>query len=278
MVESTRLEYVRPSKDPGFESLSHRIILKIMQRPQLYQTTIDSLDYSSNRQVVFLRMKIQGQDFHFQEGQFVMMHLNTAGKTVKRSYSICTTYSEYLQHRTIGFLIKYVPDGLASNYFFQDAHEGDTIDIIWGLGHMILPEQPWNNHFILISTGSGLSPIYWIFKRLLELNQYKSIIHLYGEKSQERLISETVPLLTMSSDSVVSNVCLSRQPEASLANHYHGYVWHCLEDMVQHGKLAIQGDETHKVYICGKPEMVEGMIKQLTWYGIPKENISFEKY
>lgn len=195
-------------------------------------------------------------------------------KVIKRSYSIATTHSEYLQNKTIGFIVKYVSEGFMSNYFFSKAKPGDEIEIIWPLGHMILPENPWNKNFILISTGSGLSPIYGIFKRLIELDQYSSIIHLYGEKTQERLLWETIQLLTLEKWWINNNLCFSRESESAYHNYFHWYVWHCLTNIFEQWNIHWESI----CYLCGRPEIVDKLTQQLLSYGIPKENIKSEKY
>jgi ferredoxin-NADP reductase len=101
-----------------------------MHKPESYNTSIFSLDYSPNRQVCFLRLKIHSDHFIFKEGQFVMFLYKDGEKVIKRSYSIATTHSEYLQNKTIGFIVKYVSEGFMSNYFFSKAKPGDEIEII----------------------------------------------------------------------------------------------------------------------------------------------------
>lgn len=212
-----------------------------------------------------------------------MMHLPHEDKIIKRSYSIGTTYTEFLKDRTIGFIIKNVPGGLASSYFFNQARINDKFDIIWPLWHLILPENPWTKNFILISTWSGLSPIYGIFKRLLELDQYTSIVHLYGEKNLEWLVPETLSTLQHQWVSIANKLCLSREPQTVVPNHFHGYVWSCLTQLIENWEFPFQDKrienwELPHCYLCGKPETVDSLIQQLISYWIPKENIKAEKY
>lgn len=248
--------------------------MNLIDKPQSYDSIIYSIDYSPNKQVLLLRLKLSHSQFCFKEGQFVMIHLVSNNVTLKRSYSIATSYMEYLEQKTIGFIIKSVPDWVMSKHLFGWVKIWDSATIIWPLGHLTLPESTKNKNFILISTWSWLSPIYGIFEKLSRLDEYSSIIHLYWEKSTDRLIPETLPQLTIQNRSIFNKICLSREPNMALENQYNWYVWQCLTD-VWHNWL-IQKDSL--CYLCGKPTIVEQLIFQLREYGITKENIKHEQY
>gem|GEM_PF-5182409 len=102
----------------------------MIQKPQSYKATIHSLDYSPNRQVVFLRVHIQGSEFVFSEGQFVMIQCPINGSIVKKAYSIATTMDEYVSQGTIGFIIKLVPGGGFTTHLFHSMQLGDICEII----------------------------------------------------------------------------------------------------------------------------------------------------
>lgn len=261
---------------PEFESLSHRsfYLVHMTQKPQSYKATVHSLDYSPNKQVVFLRVLIEGSGFVFSEGQFIIVHCSINGSTVKKAYSIATTMEEYASQGTIGFIIKLVPGGGFTTHLFHTVQIGDQCEIVWPLGHMTLPDQTQDKEFVFISTGSWLSPLYGMFQKLIHNGLYKSIIHLYGEKTKDRLIPQTLETLCKEHERVISKICLSRESESMLPNWYLWYVWQCLTDVM----TQCDRPEDKIYYLCGKPDIVEGLVAQLQSYHIPKTNILFEKY
>lgn len=252
----------------------HPFWARMIQKPQSYKATIHSLDYSPNRQVVFLRVHIQGSEFVFSEGQFVMIQCPINGSIVKKAYSIATTMDEYVSQGTIGFIIKLVPGGGFTTHLFHSMQLGDICEIIWPLGHMILPSQTQDKEFVFISTGSWLSPLYGMFQKLIDNGHYKSVVQLYGEKTQDRLIPQTLDILCKSSDRIISKICLSREQESRLPNSYYWYVWQCLTDVM----TQCDRPEDRIYYLCGRPDIVDSLIVQLQSYKVAKNNILFEKY
>jgi NAD(P)H-flavin reductase len=141
---------------------------------------------------------------------------------------------------------------------------------------MKLPEDISDKNFVLISTGSGLSPIYGIFSALLESNKYQNILHLHGEKSEQWFPEEQIPLLTYTNDKVSNSLCLSRQEEQIYPNQYNGYVTTKINEVFADWLQGKQGEVL--CYICGKPEIVNEIIDQLVAFGIEKDTIKCEKY
>lgn len=247
-----------------------------MQKPQQYEATLHSHNYSPNHQVDFVRIKITDPEFVFEEGQFIMIWVEIDGVLVKRSYSIATSYLQWKEDQTIGFIIKLVPDGMFTTWLWNTAQIGEKMMIIGALGHMKLPEGTSDKNFVLISTGSGLSPIHGIFGKLLETQQYQNIYHLHGEKSEQWFVEEEITVLTHSGDNISNTLCLSREEESKFPNQYNGYVTKKLEESFGEWLQSIQGEIL--CYLCGKPEIVNEIMDQLIAFGIEKNNIKCEKY
>ena len=101
-----------------------------MQKPQQYEATLHSHSYSPNHQVDFVRIKIKDPQFVFEEGQFVMIRVEINGILVKRSYSIATSFSQFQEDQTLGFIIKLVPDGMFTTWLWNTAQIGEKMTII----------------------------------------------------------------------------------------------------------------------------------------------------
>lgn len=104
--------------------------LIIMQKPQQYEAILHSHNYSPNHQVDFVRIKINDPQFVFEEGQFVMIRVEINGVLVKRSYSIATSFSQFQEDQTLGFIIKLVPDGMFTTWLWNTAQIGEKMTIV----------------------------------------------------------------------------------------------------------------------------------------------------
>lgn len=231
---------------------------------------------SPNNKVAFLYFDVEWE-LEFEAGQFVVLDMQIDGKSVKRSYSIATTPWYLKTHHQIWIIVKSIENGLMSNALL-DMNIWDKLTIIWPAWHMYLCEDNIADdvNYVLISTWSGLSPIYSILQTLIEVNKYDHIINIFGERSDDFIIQETISCLTMSDNNISSYIALSRQVWSTLYNFENGYVQLCLDKEIN--KIR-ERKNTTKWYICGQPNMVDQVYDKLVNdNNIPKEDILFEKY
>lgn len=85
---------------------------------------------------------------------------------------------------------------------------------------MTLKEKP--EAVLLISTGSGLSPIYSHYRHLLN-DPDIHIAQLYGERFAEYLLPSTLEAMSIQSDRILNIITLSKEPSNS-PHRRKGYV------------------------------------------------------
>lgn len=230
---------------------------------------------SPNDKVAFLYFDVEWE-LQFEAGQFVVLDMMIWWKSIKRSYSIATTPDYLTINKQIGIIVKRVENGLMSNTLI-DMNIWDNLTIIWPAWHMYLDHNANSNtNYVLISTWSGLSPIYSILQTLIENNRYNNVINIFWERDNSYIIQDTVSCLTMSEKNISSYIGLSRQVWDTWYNFQSGYVQLCLEQQI---KTIKSRDWNTKWYICGQPAMVEDVYDKISnQYGVNKEDIIFEKY
>lgn len=127
--------------------------------------------------------------------------------------------------------------------------------------------------YLLISTGSGLGPIYSIYHDLLYRDSYEQIVHLFGEKTTTNLLPSVLQsFATNPNDRITQQITLSRQNDPA---YHYGRVQSLLPHAIS--RLEVIQDTT--VYICGKPAMVDDVTEILiSTYGCTPTQIHSEKY
>jgi len=125
-------------------------------------------------QVVFQVEEI----FPFLEGQFVMIEKEIQWKIIKRPYSIASTSQEMMNQKHIAIVVKKASNQWMSNYLTQEITLGEEVLIKWPVGHYTI--SPDHQNYLLISTGSWLSPNVGIFKHLVYGEwKYKKIVNVF---------------------------------------------------------------------------------------------------
>ncbi len=93
--------------------------------------------------------------FAFRQGQYLTLRADIDGKSVQRSYSICSG----LDDGELRVGIKHVEDGVFSSWANQQLKAGDTIEVMAPRGNFFTELNPGEaRNYLCISSGSGITP------------------------------------------------------------------------------------------------------------------------
>ena len=198
--------------------------------------------------------------FSYTPGQYINILKEIKGKEQRRSYSICSAKDEPL---SIG--VKYVENGIVSNWFVNEAKEGDILYLSSPQGNFTIPTGA--NTIVTIAAGSGITPILSILKSKTKDQRFKL---LFGNKSQE----ETMFLNEISDISELqTNLFYSRIKEPGAQE---GRIdKSSLTDFIKADLSFLQSDA---FLICGPEEMILGCIEALEFFGVAKNKIIYELF
>lgn len=217
----------------------------------------------------------KGEIPSFWPGQFLTLVLDINGKSVRRSYSVCTAPSAL---PVIGVCAKRVEGGLVSNYLLQNLNEGDYISVIEPYGHFTLNNKRSELPTLaLIGAGSGITPLMSIMKAALE-KQGANKVHLYyGNRDQKNIIfkEQLERLQEKHSERLVITHLLSR-PEMG---------WSGITSRIK-AELMMQrcnsdglfADKTTNYYICGPEAMMHDVCHMLESNGIEQDRLHKESF
>lgn len=234
--------------------------------------SINSLEPLSDRVMrVTLCETEAGTMFHYHPGQYLTL-INPAG--VARSYSIA---NDFEQDRYLELHIGLAPQGLFSKWLFDEANVGDLLHIRGPAGDCFYSQLEVNNDYpmVLAGTGTGLAPLYGIVKDAL-CRGHSGPIHLY-HGSLERgglYYGDALSQLQLRHKNFFYHPCVfNLGSDAPLAGEYNGDI----REIVAR-KIDLATISQARVYLCGNPEFVHSLRKQVFLKGVKSGNIHCDPF
>ncbi|MFC3609526.1 ferredoxin-NADP reductase [Stutzerimonas tarimensis] len=206
----------------------------------------------------------------FENGQFVMIGLETEGRPLMRAYSIASpNYEEHLEF----FSIK-VPNGPLTSRL-QHLKEGDALMVSRKpTGTLILGDLLPGRHLYLLSTGTGLAPFMSLIQDPEVYERFDKVILIHGvryvsEVAYEQFITEHLPDNEYFGDAVREKLIyyptVTREPFRNQGR---------LTDLMRSGKLFDDiglppiNREDDRAMICGSPSMLDDTSAVLDSFGL----------
>ena len=221
-----------------------------------------------------------GQPLDYVPGQFIQVHFAYAdGSPARRSYSLATIHDHALgAGETVEIAVSYVPGGAATALFEGLPIDG-TIDASGPYGRFCLLPADANRRYLLIGTGTGITPYRAMLPQLAQLMRERNVevVLLQGARNPgELLYGDEFRAFADRHPGFRFVPCFSRElpePGSPLAHDdaRHGYVQNALAEFAPDagGDIA---------YLCGNPNMVDACFEALKAAGLPIPHIRREKY
>jgi len=221
-----------------------------------------------------------GQPLDFIPGQFVQVHFQLAdGTATKRSYSLATVHDHAMgPGDTVEIAVSYVPGG-AATAMFEALAVGASIDASGPYGRFCLMPGDANRRYLLIATGTGVTPYRAMLPQLEAAIAERGIevVLLFGARNPgELLYGDEFRAFAEKHPNFRFVPCFSRELPAAESPHAHADV---RQGYVQEQLAALAPNaETDIAYLCGNPNMVDACFEALKGYGLPIPQIRREKY
>lgn len=209
--------------------------------------------------------------FHFKPGQFITIHFEHQGKTLRRSYSIANAP---MQDNRIEFAAGFFEHGPGTELLFN-LKPRDVIHINGPFGRLILRDEI-PGRYILIATSTGITPYRAMIQELgrrVEQNSELEVVILQGvQKREEILYPDEFTALAAKHPRIKFRAHLSRELSQELKDHeFKGYVQYAFPE------LNLNPDKDI-VYLCGNPSMIDDSFNYLKDQGFTPQHIIREKY
>jgi ferredoxin-NADP reductase len=217
-----------------------------------------------------------GQPLDYIPGQFIQIHFHYAdGTATRRSYSLATVHDHALgPGEAVEIAVSYVPGG-AATALFEGLALGDSVQASGPFGRFCLMPNDANHRYLLIATGTGVTPYRAMLPLLARQIAERGIeaVLLFGARTpQELLYGDEFRAFADAHPAFRFVPCFSRElPDDPHPDVRHGYVQQFL------GEFAPDSD-TDIAYLCGNPNMVDACFEALKDAGLPVPQIRREKY
>ncbi|CAN7165665.1 FAD-binding oxidoreductase [Pararhizobium sp. LjRoot238] len=125
-----------------------------------------------------------GKHIAFAAGQYFAFDVGAGDDTETRCYSIS---SSPLRTNAISITVKRVPGGNASNWLHDYLAPGAVVQANGPLGQFVRPMRP-NQKYLLLSGGSGITPVMSMARELADMTLPMDVIFLHAGRSPGDLI------------------------------------------------------------------------------------------
>ncbi|HRQ66594.1 MAG TPA: ferredoxin--NADP reductase [Xanthomonadaceae bacterium] len=217
-----------------------------------------------------------GGPFSFEPGQFIQVHFHyDDGRATKRSYSVATVQATPgAPVQRIEIAVSYVEGG-AATALFAALKEGESIQASGPYGRFCLMEKDENRRYLLVATGTGITPYRAMLPELERLMATRGVevVLLFGARNEgELLYGAEFEAFAATHPRFRFLPCFSRQPrQPARADDRQGYVQNVLPEL----HPDPQGDIA---YLCGNPNMVDACFALLKDCGLAIPHVRREKY
>ena len=220
--------------------------------------------------------RADGQPLDFVPGQFIQVHFHYAdGTATKRSYSLATIHDHALgAGENVEIAVSFVAGG-AATALFENLESGGEIQASGPYGRFCLMPGDLNQRYLLIATGTGVTPYRAMLPQLETLMAGRGIevVLLQGARTPgELLYGDEFRAFADTHPQFRFVPCFSRElPENPHPDVRQGYVQ-------QHLAEFVPNPDTDIAYLCGNPNMVDACFEELKQAGLPIPQIRREKY
>lgn len=212
--------------------------------------------------------------FEYLPGQYLTLRPTIANKKEPRAYSLSS--SPYLDP-DLEVTIKRLPNGLVSNYLWENLRPGDELEVFPPLGHFTVQPAPARSlQYFFIAAGSGITPIMSMLRSILFAEPKSKILLLYGSRDQEHIIfRDRLDELTQKHSGRLEVLHTLSRPLPG----WEGRVGRLSGDWIASELQRIrQRLLPIEAYICGPTEMMEMATQTLLESKLPKEKIHLEYF
>jgi ring-1,2-phenylacetyl-CoA epoxidase subunit PaaE len=193
------------------------------------------------------------QFYNYKAGQYLTVRVKLNGKTYNRCFSLSSSPIDDFLRITVKLKRE------VSNYFYNDAKVGDTIESLYPVGDFLLPRNTMAQNFVMVAGGSGITPLYSMIKTLLQQDFNAKITLLYANKSGDNIIfNEELTKLA------------ETHPNFNYQNFGDGSRRISIDDLKNHTDA--------RFYICGPDGLKNGMVAHLKNLKIDKSKVNVEHY
>jgi len=223
-----------------------------------------------------LRIRLaKSASIDFKAGQYMQLVIPPYGdikESAQRAYSISSKPSE---KENVEFLIRLVPNGIATTYVHRVLKEKQPISIVGPFGEFYVRET--DADMFCVAGGSGMAPIRSILLDMHEKKvQHRKIWYFFGARSRRDLyyLEEFRRLEALWTCFHFIPALSEPLPE----DHWDGETGLVTDVLDRYMKAKVDPSKSNEGYLCGSPGMIGACLKVMMANGIPEDKIYYDKF
>lgn len=207
------------------------------------------------------------ENYEFKAGQHIKIEFPIDARKNYRQYSLANAPDG---SNIFELLIVLDPNGIATNYLFNEVEISSILKVSEPRGNFLVPEYV-DTDLCFISTGVGLAPLRSIYLDIMKRNMpHKHIYVIFGTRFMRDMIYiEEIEQLSLRKDFTFIPV-LSRETSDDWKGR-RGYLHEVYKELFDHVPPV-------EYYICGWRDMVTEARTNLMEMGYQRKQIHFERY
>lgn len=211
--------------------------------------------------------------FQFRPGQHLTLRVELNGEEVRRNYSVCAAPHE----NELRIAVKEVPQGRFSTWANRVMQTGHLIDAMPPHGSFTWSfEKSRKRRYVLLSGGSGITPILSLLKTGLAEEPDSEFVLFYGNRASHTIMF--LEELAALKDRYMSRVEVYHflDEEEGEVELFNGRL--DLAKTTEALKLLVGERSIDAVFICGPGPMMIAAEKAALAHGVPTEKILIERF
>ncbi len=212
-------------------------------------------------------------DFTYEQGQHLPVRAIIDGKSVRRTYSICTSVAE----KQLRLGIRVQDGGLFSNHVADNINVGDVLEVMPPYGHFNTSLSADNSKtYVAFVAGSGITPILSIVKTTLEAEPDSRFVVFYGNRrrASTMFLEELWALKNSYQDRLALHFIMSQ--ESTDIDLYGGRVDG--KKVTSLHNAFLNDTRADELFLCGPNPMIDDVTEALIALDYKPEQIHSERF
>ena len=201
-------------------------------------------------------------------GQHIAIELYINGRPVRRRYTLSSCPE---QPQRVSITVKRLPEGQVSNYLHDHFRPGYILHVRKVEGHFHLDAAPELNQVLLLSAGSGITPLLSMLRSMSAQSLDNDVVFFHSARHEDDIIAfKEVKQLAAAHGNCDVQYTLTRQAQPPAGMH-SGHITPAM--------LAAIPDLTRRqVFLCGPNTFKQHCEQLLIDLGLPAEQFHFESF
>jgi ferredoxin-NADP reductase len=166
------------------------------------------------------------------------------------------------------------PPGRGSNYFHEQVHVGDVLDVRAPAGTFLIDPHA-SEPIVLIGAGIGVTPLVSMLEAIVHTGKLREVFALFGFRNgAEHPFKERLLALAEANPNIRVHVSYSSPAKADVLYRDYNHRGRITLERVR----ELLPSNNYRFYVCGPGALMESLVPALWDWGVPESHVHFEAF